>query len=68
MKSEERTEQTSENSRSGSNYRRMEVLMEELLLNQPAPDKKTHQMEWVQHMNNLKAQAEEIILKEIIYN
>ncbi|QUN14343.1 TnpV protein [Clostridium sp. C1] len=47
---------------------RMEVLMEELLKKQPAPDKETHQMKWVQHMNNLKAQAEEIILAEIIYN
>ncbi|WP_394266368.1 TnpV protein [Anaerotignum sp.] len=32
------------------------------------PNKATHQMAWVQHMNSLKAQAEEIVLAEIIYN
>ncbi len=32
-----------------------------------APDKATHQMAWVGHMNNAKACAEEIIYKEIIY-
>ena len=32
-----------------------------------APDKATHQMAWVGHMNNAKACAEEIILSEIIY-
>lgn len=33
----------------------------------PAPDKATNQMGWVQHMNCLKAQAEEIVLDELIY-
>ena len=46
--------------------RRMEQMMKELLEKNPAPDKKTHQMEWVQHMNALKAQAEEVILNELI--
>ena len=46
--------------------RRMEQMMIELLKKNPAPDKKTHQMEWVQHMNALKAQAEEVILNELI--
>ena len=32
----------------------------------PAPDKKTDQMGWVQHMNSLKAQAEEIVTAELI--
>ena len=32
----------------------------------PAPDKKSNQMAWVQHMNMLKAQAEEVILTELI--
>ena len=31
-----------------------------------APDKKLNQMAWVQHMNMLKAQAEEVILTELI--
>ena len=32
------------------------------------PNKATHQMAWVQYMNSLKAQAEEIVLAELIYN
>ena len=48
--------------------RRMEQLMSELLASAPAPDKETRQMAWVQHMNALKAQAEEIILAELIFN
>lgn len=47
--------------------KRMEFLMEQLLEKNPAPDKKTKQMAWVQHMNMLKAQAEEIILSELVY-
>ncbi|WP_409968033.1 TnpV protein [Bengtsoniella intestinalis] len=47
--------------------RRMEQMMSELLVKQPAPDKMKHQMEWVGHMNNLRAQAEEVILTELVY-
>ena len=32
-----------------------------------APDKATHQMEWVGYMNNAKASAEEVINAELIY-
>ena len=32
-----------------------------------APDKATHQMEWVGHMNNAKASAIEVINHELIY-
>jgi hypothetical protein len=46
---------------------RIEQLMQELLAADPAPDKKTHQMEWVRHMNALRATAEEIIEAELIY-
>ncbi|MCD7817688.1 MAG: TnpV protein [Lachnospiraceae bacterium] len=49
-------------------HRRLDQMMEELLTKNPAPDKKTHQMEWVQHMNSLKAQAEEIIMTELVYS
>ena len=45
---------------------RMKQLMTELLKASPAPDKKTDQMGWVQHMNMLKAQAEEIVTAELI--
>ena len=47
--------------------RRMEQLEADLLKANPAPDKATQQMAWVQHMNMLRAQAEEIVMKELIY-
>ena len=47
---------------------RMERLMEELTKKDPPPDKATDQMGWVGHMNSLKAQAEEIVLAELVYN
>ena len=45
-----------------------ERLMIELLAKNPAPDKESQQMAWVQHMNSLKAQAEELVLTELIYS
>ena len=53
-------EQTAEN--------RMQQTMQGLLKQNPAPNKEQHQMGWVQHMNSLKAQAEELVLTELIYN
>ncbi|MCI6347656.1 MAG: TnpV protein [Negativibacillus massiliensis] len=47
--------------------KRMELLMNELLEKNPAPDKATQQLAWVAHMNSLKAQAEEIVLRELVY-
>lgn len=47
---------------------RMEQLMKELIGKNPPPDKTTDQMGWVSHMNSLKAQAEEMILNELIYS
>ena len=47
--------------------RRIEQLQANLLKANPAPDKATQQMAWVQYMNMLKAQAEEIVLNELIY-
>ena len=55
-----KVEQTAEN--------RMQQLMKELLERNPAPNKEQNQMAWVQHMNSLKAQAEEMILTELIYS
>lgn len=46
---------------------RMELLLAELLVNNPAPDKATQQLAWIQHMNMLKVQAEEIVAAELIY-
>ena len=42
--------------------------MQGLLKQNPAPNKEQHQMGWVQHMNSLKAQAEELVLNELIYS
>ena len=47
--------------------RRMEQIVTQLLQTNPAPDKATEQMNWIQHMNALTQQAEEIVLKELIY-
>ena len=49
-------------------HRRVEQLMAELLEKNPAPDKMTQQMAWVAHMNALKAQAEELVLTELVYS
>ncbi|WP_416325907.1 TnpV protein [[Eubacterium] hominis] len=49
-------------------YQRMEVLMSQLLEETPAPDKEQDMIAWVGFMNNLKASAEEIVLKEIVYS
>lgn len=48
--------------------RKIESLTEELLKENPAPDKMTDQMGWTQHMNAILSQAEEIILEELIYS
>ena len=37
--------------------KRMELLMEELLVKNPAPDKATQQLAWVAHMNSLTVVA-----------
>ena len=47
---------------------RVELLTAQLLEANPAPDKSTDQMGWVGYMNNLKHQAEETVLAELIYS
>ena len=47
---------------------RMQQTMEQLLKQNPEPDKEQNQMAWVQHMNSLKAQAEELVLTELIFS
>ena len=47
---------------------RMRQSMEQLLKQNPAPDKAQNQLMWVQHMNSLKAQAEELVMTELIYS
>ena len=46
----------------------MQQTMEQLLKQNPAPDKEQNQMAWVQHMNSLRAQAEEQVMTELIYS
>ena len=53
-------EQTAEN--------RMQQTMAQLLKQNPAPDKESQQMAWVQHMNSLREQVEEVIQTELIYS
>ena len=47
---------------------RMQQLINSLLKQNPAPDKESQQMAWVKHMNSLKAQAEELVLTELIHS
>ncbi|HIT73874.1 MAG TPA: TnpV protein [Candidatus Fimicola cottocaccae] len=47
---------------------RLNQIMEELQKTQIPPNKMKNQREWIAHMNNLKSQAEEIILTELIYS
>ena len=46
----------------------MQQTMQGLLKQNPAPNKEQNQIAWVQHMNSLKAQAEELVLTELIYS
>ena len=43
-------------------------LMADLLAKNPAPAKEKNQMAWVQHMNSLQEQVEEVIRTELIYS
>ena len=47
--------------------KRVEVIMAGLLEKNPAPDKETDAMAWVRHMNLLKAMAEEVVVRKLIY-
>ena len=45
----------------------LERTMTTLLDKCPAPDKERAQLLWVAHMNRLKAQAEEVVVREVVY-
>ena len=47
--------------------KRVEVITTGLLAKNPAPDKGADAMAWVGHMNLLKAMAEEVVVREVIY-
>ncbi|WP_234993084.1 MULTISPECIES: TnpV protein [Paenibacillus] len=46
----------------------IDLTMQELLRQHPAPDKSADPLAWTGHMNSLKQQAEELILTELIYH
>ena len=46
----------------------MQQTMQGLLKQNPAPNKEQNQMAWVQHMNSLQEQVEEVIRTELIYS
>ena len=45
-----------------------EQMIVDLLAKNPAPDKEKNQIAWVQHMNSLREQVEEVIQTELIYS
>ena len=45
----------------------LEHTMNTLLDKYPAPDKERAQLLWVANMNELKAQAEEVVVREVVY-
>ena len=47
---------------------RMDEIVNQLLMKNPAPDKAQDQMSWVQHMNQLNLIAEETVLEELVYS
>ena len=46
---------------------RVEQIVNQMLLTNPAPDKVTDPMAWVQHMTALNQTAEEMVLNDLIY-
>ena len=47
---------------------RVETLLDSLNEKFPAPNKEKDPLAWVAHQNSLTAMAEEIVLKELVYN
>ena len=47
---------------------RIDLIMNQLLDSNPAPDKEADQIAWAVHMNHILAIAEEIVLNELVYN
>ena len=47
---------------------RVETLLDSLNEKFPAPNKEKDPLAWAAHQNSLTAMAEEIVLKELVYN
>ena len=46
---------------------RMEILVERLQQEHPAPDKEIDLLAWAAHMNMLTAMAEECVMNDLVY-
>lgn len=49
-------------------HEKVNQCMKELVKKNPGPKKEENPMAWAGHMNNLKHQAEELVLPEVIYH
>ena len=49
-------------------HEQIDSLIATMLKTVPAPDKISNQLGWVQHMNMLKTQPEEIVVREWLYS
>ena len=47
---------------------KVEDLTEQLLWQNPAPNKMADGLAWTRHMNQIRAQAEELVIQEVIYS
>ena len=47
--------------------RMVEELIEKMMEKVPSPDKVANTLGWIQYMNSLKTQAEEIVIHQLIY-
>ncbi len=46
----------------------VDQLVEQMSQSEPLPDKNSDPLGWIQRMNGLKAQAEEVVIREIVFN
>ena len=46
---------------------KVEALMEQMQQTEPMPDKNSDPLGWIQRMNSMKAQAEEIVREMVVY-
>ncbi len=46
---------------------KVEALVEQMQQTEPMPDKNSDPLDWIQRMNSMKAQAEEIVRETVVY-
>ena len=47
--------------------KRIGQMVKDMLAKNPVPDKEENQMGWMQHINNLTASAEEVVMRDLIF-